>query len=124
MCPWLCRAACGGGYGDGGQHEQSLWGWLAHIPGLNVVVALHPSGCRRADACCSFSDEPVIYLEHKLLADYWLEFLGSGGRKTVSYNVPAAGARGPVPCKWQPIPLGKATVCRQGADITLVSIRG
>ena len=23
--PMVVRAACGGGYGDGGQHEQSLW---------------------------------------------------------------------------------------------------
>ena len=34
--PMVVRAACGGGYGDAGQHEQSLWGWLAHIPGLVV----------------------------------------------------------------------------------------
>ncbi|MCK5428022.1 MAG: alpha-ketoacid dehydrogenase subunit beta, partial [Anaerolineales bacterium] len=32
--PLVVRTACGGGYGDAGQHEQSLWGWLAHIPGL------------------------------------------------------------------------------------------
>lgn len=25
--PMVVRAPCGGGYGDGGQHEQSLWGW-------------------------------------------------------------------------------------------------
>lgn len=26
--PLVIRAGCGGGYGDGGQHEQSLWaGW-------------------------------------------------------------------------------------------------
>jgi len=30
------------GYGDGGQHEQALWGWLAHIPGLAVVVPASP----------------------------------------------------------------------------------
>lgn len=29
--PVVVRTPCGGGYGDGGQHEQSLWGWLAHI---------------------------------------------------------------------------------------------
>ena len=26
--PLVIRCACGGGYGDGGQHEQSLWGWF------------------------------------------------------------------------------------------------
>ncbi len=41
--PIVVRAPCGGGYGDGGQHEQSLWGWLAHIPGLTVVVPSNPA---------------------------------------------------------------------------------
>jgi len=31
--PVMVRTPCGGVYGDGGQHEQSLWGWLGHIPG-------------------------------------------------------------------------------------------
>ena len=41
--PLVVRAPCGGGYGDGGQHEQSLWGWLAHIPGLTVLVPSTPA---------------------------------------------------------------------------------
>ena len=120
--PLVVRAACGGGYGDGGQHEQSLWGWLAHIPGLNVVVPSTPADAGGLMLSALLCEEPVVYLEHKLLADYWLEFLGSGGRQTVSYDVPAAGARGPVPGKWQPVPLGKAAVRRQGADLTIVSV--
>ena len=30
--PLVVRAACGGGYGDGGQHEQSLWGFPPPLP--------------------------------------------------------------------------------------------
>ena len=41
--PLVIRTSCGGGYGDAGQHEQSLWGMLAHIPGLNVVVPSTPA---------------------------------------------------------------------------------
>ena len=41
--PVVIRAPCGGGYGDGGQHEQALWGGLAHIPGLAVVVPSTPA---------------------------------------------------------------------------------
>jgi pyruvate/2-oxoglutarate/acetoin dehydrogenase E1 component len=41
--PVVVRAPCSGGYGDGGQHGQSLWGWLAHIPGLTVVVPSTPA---------------------------------------------------------------------------------
>ncbi len=51
--PLVVRAACGGGYGDGGQHEQSLWGLLAHIPGLAVVV---PSTPADAGGVNDFSD--------------------------------------------------------------------
>ena len=41
--PLVVRGPCSGGYGDGGQHEQSLWGWLAHIPGLTVIVPSTPA---------------------------------------------------------------------------------
>ena len=67
-------------------------------------------------------DGPVIYLEHKLLAGYWLEWMGRGGRKTVQFDVPAEGASGPVPDKWTPIPIGKAATRREGHDLTLVSV--
>jgi pyruvate dehydrogenase E1 component beta subunit len=67
-------------------------------------------------------DGPVIFLEHKLLSEAWLEFLGSGGRHTVQYDVPAEGAHGPVPQRWEPVPIGKAVLRRAGDDVTLVSV--
>ena len=54
-------------YGDAGQHEQSLWGWLAHIPGLSVVVPSNPADAGRLMLTAINADHPVIYLEHKLL---------------------------------------------------------
>lgn len=120
--PLVVRAACGGGYGDGGQHEQSLWGWLAHIPGLQVVVPSTPADAGGLMLAAIETQDPVIFLEHKLLADYWLDYLGAGGRKTVQFDVPAEGARGPVPRKWEPLPPGQAAVRRQGDDLTIVSV--
>ncbi len=120
--PLVVRAACGGGYGDGGQHEQALWGWLAHIPGLAVVVPSTPADAAGLLLGALEHDGPVIYLEHKLLADYWLDFLGSGGRDTVAYDVPEAGARGPVPDAIEPIPLGQAILRREGADLTIAGV--
>lgn len=120
--PLVIRAGCGGGYGDGGQHEQSLWGWLAHIPGLTVVVPSTPADAGGLMLAALEHDGPVIYLEHKLLADYWLEFLGSGGRKTVTYDVPLEGGRGPVPDRWEAVPIGKAVIQREGNDLTMVSV--
>ena len=120
--PLVLRAACGGGYGDGGQHEQSLWGWLAHIPGLSVVVPSVPADAGALMLSAILHDGPVVYLEHKLLADYWLDYLGAGGRKTVTFDIPGSGASGPVPDRWEPLPLGKAAIRREGTDITLVSV--
>jgi pyruvate/2-oxoglutarate/acetoin dehydrogenase E1 component len=120
--PVVVRAPCGGGYGDGGQHEQSLWGWLAHIPGLTVVVPSTPADAGGLMLAALQHDGPVIFFEHKLLSESWLEFLGSGGRRTIHYDIPAAGRRGPVPHPWLPLPLGKAALLRAGKDITLVSV--
>lgn len=120
--PMVVRAACGGGYGDGGQHEQSLWGWLAHIPGLTVVVPSTPADAGGLMLAALEHRSPVIYLEHKLLSDYWLDYLGAGGRKTVQYDVPSRGASGPVPKIQGKIPIGKAAVRREGNDLTMVSV--
>jgi pyruvate dehydrogenase E1 component beta subunit len=120
--PLVVRVACGGGYGDGGQHEQSLWGWLAHIPGLAVVVPSVPADAGALMLTALEHEGPVIYLEHKLLSDYWLEFLGSGGRTTVSYDVPADSQLGEVPSYWSALPLGSAAVRKEGKDVTLVSL--
>jgi pyruvate dehydrogenase E1 component beta subunit len=120
--PVVVRAPCGGGYGDGGQHEQSLWGWLAHIPGLTVVVPSTPADAGGLLLAALQHDGPVVFFEHKLLSETWLEFLGSGGRRNVQFDVPASGTRGPVPKTWDPIPLGKAALRRPGDDVTMVSV--
>jgi pyruvate dehydrogenase E1 component beta subunit len=111
-----------GGYGDGGQHEQSLWGWLGHIPGLTVIVPSTPADAGGLMLAALQHDGPVIFLEHKLLSESWLEFLGSGGRQNIEYDVPANGTRGPVPRRWEPLPIGKAVLRREGTDVTVVSV--
>jgi pyruvate/2-oxoglutarate/acetoin dehydrogenase E1 component len=120
--PLVVRTACGGGYGDGGQHEQSLWGWLAHIPGLAVVVPSNPADAGGLMLAALEHPGPVVYLEHKLLADYWLDYMGAGGRKTVHYDVPPTGAHGHVPEKWNATPIGKAVSWRDGNDLTIISV--
>lgn len=120
--PLVIRAPCGGGYGDGGQHEQSLWGWLAHIPGLTVLVPSTPADAGGLMLAALRHNGPIIFLEHKLLSETWLEFLGSGARRTVQYDVPTEGVKGDVPRKWEPIPIGKAVLRRAGSDVTIVSV--
>jgi pyruvate dehydrogenase E1 component beta subunit len=118
----VIRTACGGGYGDAGQHEQSLWGWLAHIPGLSVVVPSTPADAGGLMLGALKHDGPVIYFEHKLLADYWLDWMGGSRRKGVDFNVPQNGARGPVPRVWEPVPIGQASLWRDGEDLTIISL--
>ncbi|NDJ76665.1 MAG: pyruvate dehydrogenase [Chloroflexi bacterium] len=120
--PLVIRAGCGGGYGDGGQHQQALWGWLAHIPGLTVVVPSTPADAGGLMLAAIEHDGPVIFLEHKLLSTVWREGLGRLGRSTVTFDVPPDGEKGPVPRTWMPLPFGQAAVRREGRDLTIVSV--
>lgn len=120
--PLVVRAACGGGYGDGGQHEQTLWGMLAHIPGLHVVVPSNPLDAGSLMLSAVQSNDPVIFLEHKLLADYWLDYMGGASRDSVNFDIPAAGTISEVPKTWHTLPLGKANVAREGSDITIITV--
>jgi pyruvate dehydrogenase E1 component beta subunit len=120
--PLVIRAACGGGYGDGGQHEQSLWGLLAHIPGLVVLVPSTPADAGGLMMTALTHDGPVIYLEHKLLSDYWLNSLGGGSRNNIRFDVPPEGVRGEVPKIWEPIPIGQGVIRKNGEDLTIISV--
>jgi pyruvate dehydrogenase E1 component beta subunit len=120
--PLVIRAPSGGGYGDGGQHGQSLWGSLASIPGLTVVAASNPADAYGLMSTALSHDGPVVFLEPKLLSEEWLEFLGRGGRDTVSYDVPPEGVSGPVPEPPHTTPFGEAAVRREGDDVTVVSL--
>ncbi len=119
--PMVVRATCGGGYGDGGQHEQALWGLLAGIPGLSVVVPSTPGDAHGLMASALRHDGPVVFLEHKLLSRSWLDFLGRGGRETVAFDVPPAGVEGEVDTGAE-VPLGQAAVRRRGAGLTIASL--
>jgi pyruvate dehydrogenase E1 component beta subunit len=67
--PLVLRTACGGGYGDAGQHEQSLWGWVAHIPGIYAVVPSNPADAGGLMLSSLECEDPVIFFEHKLLSE-------------------------------------------------------
>ncbi|MEE9465703.1 MAG: pyruvate dehydrogenase, partial [Candidatus Neomarinimicrobiota bacterium] len=120
--PLVVRASCGGGYGDAGQHEQSLWGLLAHIPGLSVMVPSTPADAGGLMLAALEHPEPSIFLEHKLLADYWLDVMAGSWRKNVLFDIPDEGSSGPVPDKWEPTPFGKAATRRAGDDLSIISV--
>jgi pyruvate dehydrogenase E1 component beta subunit len=120
--PIVLRATAGGGLGDGGQHEQSWWGWLAHIPGIQVVVPSTPAEAGGLLLSALKSEDPTVYLVHKLFDWQWLDFQGIGGRNTVYFKVPKEIESSPVPETWKPIPLGTAQLRRPGTDLSIVTL--
>lgn len=121
--PLVVRAACGGGYGDGGQHMQSLWGLLAGIPGLAVVVPSTPADAAGLMLAAIEDERPVVYLEHKLLSDYWLDSMGGLHREVPpKFEIPPQGARGEVPSPVKAVPIGRAAVRRPGSDLAILSL--
>jgi pyruvate/2-oxoglutarate/acetoin dehydrogenase E1 component len=89
---------------------------------LTVVVPSTPADAGGLFTAALRHEGPVIFMEPKLLSEMWLSFLGSGGRTTVRYDVPEAGARGPVPARWEPVPIGAAARRRPGRDVCLVGV--
>jgi len=122
--PLVIRTRCGGWYADGGQHEQTLWGQLAATPGVSVVCPSTPADAAGLMLTAIDTDDVVVFLEHKLLSEQWLDYLGGASRPTVDFDrlVPADGASGLVPEPLEPIPFGHSQLRRPGTDVGLVSV--
>ncbi|MBN2156019.1 MAG: pyruvate dehydrogenase [Candidatus Lokiarchaeota archaeon] len=119
--PLVIRAPCGGGLGDGGQHEQILYGSIASIPGIKILLPSNPADAGGLMLAALQEKHPVIFLEHKLLSEQLLYYLGGSGRNTVKFDVPENGIEGEVPDHWVPLEIGKLKVLKEGTDLTMVS---
>ncbi|MEK7838574.1 MAG: alpha-ketoacid dehydrogenase subunit beta [candidate division NC10 bacterium] len=97
--PLVIRGPQGGGLRLAAQHSQSLEAWFVHVPGLVVVAPSTPYDAKGLLAAAIREDNPVIFLEHKML-----------------YPM-----KGEVPEGEYAIPLGKADVKRAGTDVTVVA---
>ena len=97
--PVVFRGPQGAGIRLAAQHCQSLEAWFAHIPGLEVYCPSTAYDAKGLMASAIRSDNPVVFLEHKLL------YLGAG------QNVPEE------PYVIQP---GRARIVREGTDCTVV----
>lgn len=99
--PMVLRAPGGSGTGAAEQHSQSLEAWVAHVPGLKVVI---PSNAYDAKGLLKSSirdENPVVFLEQKLLYRTKGEVPEPGDDYTV--------------------PLGEAAIAREGSDLTIVT---
>jgi pyruvate dehydrogenase E1 component beta subunit len=107
--PMVLTTAVGGGYSDGAQHSQCLWGTFAHLPGMKVVVPSTPADAKGLMLSAIRDDNPVVYMFHK----------GVMGLPWMAKNPRATDA---VPDGDHTVPIGKARVAREGADVTLVTL--
>jgi acetoin:2,6-dichlorophenolindophenol oxidoreductase subunit beta len=99
--------ACGAAH-----HSQSLEAWFMHVPGLKVVTPSMPYDAKGLLINAIRGEDPVLFVEHKLLY----------------YAKRMASLRGPYPTLIQKvpeepyvIPFGKADVKRVGEDVTVVA---
>jgi pyruvate/2-oxoglutarate/acetoin dehydrogenase E1 component len=97
--PLVIRTACGGGFGGGPHHSQSVEGWFLNVPGIVIVAPSNPADAKGLLLASIECEDPVLFLEHKAL-----------------YR-----SRGEVPEGYYTTPLAKAAVAREGTDVTVVA---
>ncbi len=107
--PMVLTMAAGGGYSDGAQHSQCLWGTFAHLPGMKVVVPSNPADAKGLMTAAIRDDSPVVYIFHKGIMG--LTWMAKNPR-----NVDE------VPEGDYVVPIGKARVARAGSDVTVVTL--
>ena len=98
--PLTVRVQCGISGAMGAHHSQSLEAWLAHVPGLKVVVPSNPADAKGLLKSAIRDDNPVAFIEHRGL--YW--------------------SKGQVPAGEHIVPIGRASVVRPGDRVTIVAL--
>lgn len=99
-CPIVFRGPNGAAARVGAQHSQDYAAWYAHIPGLKVVAPYSAADAKGLLKAAIRDPNPVIFLENEVMY----------GK---SFDVPDTD-------DWV-VPIGKAKVLKEGADVTIVS---
>ena len=98
--PVTIRMSVNGGIGgSGSQHTQSLEALMLHMPGLKVAYPSTPWESKGMLMSAIFDEDPCVHME----------------------SAKVRSMRGPVPEASYRIPLGVASIKREGADISIIS---
>lgn len=97
--PMVVLTMTGAGWGVGGQHNHNLEAMFVHAPGLKVVMPSNAADFKGLMKAAIRDDNPVLFFMDLALG-----------------YVPGA-----VPEGEHVVPIGRAAVLREGADVTLVS---
>lgn len=100
VTPLVIRTTYGAGSGSASQHSQALYPLFTHIPGLKVVIPSSPYEAKGLLIEAIRDDDPVIFLENKMLYD----------------------VEGEVPDDPYTVPFGEAGIVREGDHVTIVAI--
>lgn len=96
----VVRMPCGAGTGAGPFHSQTNEAWFTKTPGLKVVYPAFPVDAKGLLNTAINDPNPVIYFEHKALY------------RSISQEVPE---------NYYTIPFGKASLLKEGNDVTIIS---
>ncbi|RMZ50279.1 dehydrogenase [Flavobacteriaceae bacterium PRS1] len=96
----VLRMPCGAGIAAGPFHSQTNEAWFTKTPGLKVVYPAFPYDAKGLLATAINDPNPVLFFEHKALY------------RTIRQEVPT---------DYYTIPFGKASVLREGNDVTIIS---
>ena len=96
--PLVIRTTIGAGFRAGAQHSQTLHPLFTMVPGLKVVMPANAYDAKGLMIEAIRDDDPVIFMESKLLYD----------------------TEGEVPDEAYRVPFGEANVVREGKDVTLI----
>jgi len=112
--PLVIRTALGANT-HGAHHAQCLEAWFMHTPGLKIVFPCTPYEAKGLLKSAIRDDNPVIFLEHKILYGRKNSYfpIGDSFEKIRSFF--------DVPREEYCIPLGKADIKRKGKDITIIA---
>lgn len=96
----VVRMPCGAGVAAGPFHSQTNEAWFTKTPGLKVVYPAFPADAKGLLATAINDPNPVLFFEHKAL-----------------YR----SIRQEVPTDYFTLPFGKASLLREGNDVTIIS---
>jgi len=114
--PMVIRTPYGGGIFGGQTHSQSPESLFTHIAGLKVVVPSTPYDAKGLLLAAIEDPDPVIFFEPKRI--YNGPFDGHHDRPVTPWAKHPASE---VPEGHYTVPLGKAAVIREGAELTVLA---
>ncbi|MBF9195816.1 alpha-ketoacid dehydrogenase subunit beta [Microvirga terrestris] len=115
-CPLVVRMPTGGGIFGGQTHSQSPEALFTHVSGLKTVVPSNPHDAKGLLIAAIEDPDPVIFLEPKRL--YNGPFDGHHDRPITPWSKHDLGE---VPSGYFTLPLGKASIVREGKAVTVLA---